>query len=103
MPLPAYLAVGGLAYILKRVLLWVLLAKGAAIVARILGVLGLAFFTNELVIQPVMNMIQNTAGGIPAELRVWLSALAIDKVISIVCTAYLVLAGKRVLLGRAGA
>lgn len=103
MPLPAVATIlwgATLTALLKRILLWLLLAKGAAIVIRLFGVLGIAFFTTEYVINPVLDLIQGNAAGVPAQLRAWLSAFGIDRCISIVATAYLILAGKRVLLGK---
>ncbi len=95
--MPLILALGPL---LKTVLMWLLVAKGAAIIARFFIVLGIALFTNEWVVQPLLDQIQGHASGIPPELRVWLSAFAVDRVISIVATAYLLLGTKRVFLGK---
>lgn len=85
---------------LTKLLVWLLVAKGAAIVGRVLMVLGLALFTNEWIVNPMLDAIQGHANGIPPELRVWLSAFAVDRVISIVATAYLLLGAKRVFLGK---
>lgn len=100
MPLVLAPIIAALGPVLKAVLLWLLVAKGAAIIARLFLVLGLALFTNEWLLNPMLDMIQGRAGGIPAEMRVWLSAFGIDKVISIMATAYTLLAAKRVFLGR---
>lgn len=89
--------------LLKTLFLWLLVAKGAAIIARIFIVLGIALFTNELIVQPILDMIQGNAAGIPQQLRQWLSAFGIDRVISIIATAYMLLMAKRVFLGRTGA
>lgn len=96
------LVAGSAAWILKRVLLWFFLAKGAAIVARILGVLGLALFTSELIIQPVLTAIQSNASNIPPELHQWLAAFGFYRCVSIIATAYMLLMAKRVFLGRSG-
>lgn len=104
MALPALVAapfIAALGPLLKKILIWLLVAKGAAIIMRFFLVLGIALFTNEWIVQPLLDQIQGRAGGIPPELRVWLSAFAIDKVISIVATAYLLLGTKRVFLGKA--
>lgn len=95
------LALGGLGAILSRVLLMVALSKGAVIVARILGVLGLSILTNEHVVEPMLDMISGNAGGVPADLRIWLSAFGVDRVISIVVSAYSILGVKRAFFGKA--
>lgn len=95
--MPLLLALGP---ILKTVLLWLLVAKGAAIIARIFLVLGIALFTSEWLVGPLLDQIQGRASAIPPEMRVWLSAFGIDRVISIVATAYMILAAKRVMLGK---
>ncbi|MCE7031360.1 DUF2523 domain-containing protein [Lysobacter sp. GX 14042] len=79
---------------------WVLIAHGAAIVARILGTLGLAFVTYQYVVEPVLNQLKQAVSTLPAEVLVWISALGLDKVISILASAYLIAAARNVVLGK---
>lgn len=90
----------GLAAVLGTVIRWVLLAHGAAIVARILGTLGLALFTYNFVVEPVLEQLRTAVGSLPAEVLVWISALGLDKVVSILASAYLISAARSVFLGR---
>ena len=100
MAFPAILA-GGVAWgLLARLLTWFFLAKGVAIVVRIIATLGLAFFTYELVLTPVIGMVDPNVNGMPPEFNEWMRALGIFECISIIVSAYLLLAGKRVFLGK---
>lgn len=99
MPIPL-LAAGGLAALLTQLFRYLFLAHIASFIARALGVLGLAWFTNEVIVDPVLDMIRNSAGGVPADLAAWLDAFGIDEVISIVASAYTLLSAKRVFLGK---
>lgn len=100
MAFPAVLLGGAAGGLLARILLWFFLAKGAAIVVRIIATLGLAFFTYEWVLTPVISMVDANVHGLPPELNEWLRALGIYEVISIIVSAYLLLAGKRIFVGR---
>lgn len=100
MAFPAVLAGGLASGLLGRLLTWFFLAKGAAIVIRIIATLGLAFMTYELVLTPVISMVDANVNGMPPELNEWLRALGIFECISIIVSAYLLLAGKRVFVGR---
>lgn len=100
MAFPAVLAGGAVMGLLTRVLTWFFLAKGAAIVIRIIGTLGLAFFTYEWVLTPVIGMIDANVNGMPPEFNEWMRALGVFEVISIIVSAYVLLAGKRIFLGK---
>lgn len=100
MAFPAVLAGGAAVGLLTRVLTWFFLAKGAAIVIRIFGTLGLAYFTYEWVLTPVIGMVDSNVNALPQELNEWLRALGIFEVMSIIVSAYLLLAGKRIFLGK---
>lgn len=100
MAFPAILLGGAASGLLARVLTWFFLAKGAAIIVRIIGTLGLAFFTYEFVLTPVITMVDSNVNNLPPELNDWLRALGIFEVISIIVSAYLLLAGKRIFLGK---
>lgn len=94
------LAAGAIAPVLIQVIKWVLLAKGAAIVIRVLGTLGLAYFTYQHVVSPVLDQLRNALSTLPSELVVWLSALGFFKVVSILASAYTIHAAQRVFLGK---
>lgn len=100
MAFPAVLLGGAAAGILARVLTWFFLAKGAAIVIRIIVTLGLAFFTYEWVLTPAITMVDQNVNGLPPQMNEWLRALGIFEVISIIVSAYLLWAGKRIFLGK---
>jgi hypothetical protein len=91
---------GSLAPVIGQVLRYVFMAHLAGFVIRLFAVLGLALFTSEYLLDPVLDMITGKVGGIPASLAEWLSAFGIDKVISIIASAYTVLSVKRVFLGK---
>lgn len=99
-PVAAGAAGGALAQILVRVLTWVLLAKGAAVVARTMGMLGIAWFTYEWILEPAINMADTHWNAMPEGMRVWLQALGIMEVASIVVSAYLLWGAKKLFLGR---
>lgn len=94
------LVAGGVVAALVTALRWVLLAHGAAIVARILGTLGLAFVSYRYVVTPVLDQLKASLATLPSELLVWISALGLDKVISILASAYLIAVARSVVLGR---
>lgn len=100
MPLPAFLAGGALAGILIRALLWFFLAKGAAIVTRIMVTLGLAWATYEFVLDPIVTAIDNNVAALPSDLAVWARAFGFFEVISILISAEVIAAAKRVFLTR---
>lgn len=100
MPIPVALAGGTLASGLILVLRYVMLAYAATWVTKILILLGLGFVTYELIIGPVIDSAVNAWQGIPPELKAWLGALGVDRVVSIILGAYLLLLGKQVLLTR---
>lgn len=94
-------AVGAtLAAVLQRVFLGVLLLKGASIVARTMGVLGLGFLVYEWVLSPALTLADQYWGAMPQQLVAWLRAFGIMEVASIIVSAYAIWAMKRVVLGR---
>lgn len=100
MAFPAILLGGALGGMLSRVLLWFFLAKGAAIVMRVFGTLGLAYFTYEWVLDPAIQLIDTNVSALPVQLTEWMRALGVMECFSIIVSAYLLLAGKRVFLGK---
>ena len=99
MPLPV-LAVGGLGAIVAQVLRYVFLAHLAGFVIRCFALLGLTWFTNEMIVENVLGLIQSRMQGLPGEVAMWLDALEIDKVISIAASAFTLLGAKRLFLGK---
>lgn len=99
MPVPL-LALGGLGAILTQVLRYVFLAHLAGFVIRCFALLGLTWFTNELIVENVLSLIQSRMQGMPGDFAMWLDALEIDKVISILASAFTLLGAKRLFLGK---
>lgn len=89
-----------LQWAIRRALLWFFIAKGAAVIARLFGALGLAVFTYQFVIEPAVQMVDANVANLPPQLGEWLSALGIFEVMSIIVSGYVLLAAKRVFLGR---
>jgi hypothetical protein len=94
------LAAGGMGLFLTNMLRWFFMAHLAAFVLRAFAVLGLAWFTNEMIVTNVLDLIHSRMSGIPGYMAEWMDALEIDKVISITASAYLLLSVKRLFLGR---
>lgn len=72
--------------------------KAAVWVIKILGVLGLAFATNELLMEPLFNHVATAWANLPPSAVTWAKALGLTEVASIMVTAYTVLSGKRVFM-----
>lgn len=89
-----------IAGLLKRVLLWVLIAKGAAVVARTMGVLGIAWFTYEWILDPAINLADGYWSALDADLVAWLRAFGVMEVASIIVSAYVLWGAKKLFLGR---
>lgn len=76
-----------------------LMAKAVMWVIHIMAFLGLAFATNEYLVQPIIDMITGRTGGLPADITAWAGAFGIDKVLSILTSAYTIRGAKKVFLG----
>ena len=70
--------------------------------ATALGALGLSLATQEVAMGPIMNMVQSSAAGIPAQLAQWLGVLNVDRYITMVLSAFTAGAVKRAFLVRKG-
>jgi hypothetical protein len=106
MPAPlllAPLAAGGISAILVHAIRWVFLAHVASFVVRAFAVLGLAYFTNEYLLEPVLALINSNLTGMPGDLADWMDAFGFDNVISILVSAHSIAAVKRLFLGKAPA
>lgn len=99
MPVPVL--AGALAPLLIQVLRYVFMAHAVGFIIRIFSVIGLTLATNEYVVEPLLDIVRGEAQGVPAEMAEWLSFFGIDKVISIMASAYTLLAVKKVFLGKA--
>lgn len=91
--MPLLAALGPL---LAQVMRYVFMAHLAGFVIRLFTMLGMSLATNEFVVEPLMNMVHGNASGVPADLAVWMSAFGVDKVISIIVSAYTLVGIKRV-------
>lgn len=103
MPLPVVLpvlATGGIAAVIVTALRWFFMAHFAAAVIRLFAVLGIAWSTNELLIQPLIDQATTAWGALSGDLRLWLGAFGIDKVVSITISAYTIYGIKRLFLGK---
>lgn len=103
--LPAIPALAGgaaLGAIIQRILVWVLLAKGAAIVARTMGILGIAWFTYEYILEPAINLADTYWAAMPGDLVVWLQAFGVMECASIIVSAYVLWGAKKLFLGKRG-
>jgi len=60
--------------------------------------LGIGFATQQLAVQPILDYLAAGFSGLPATVVQWVAFLNIDKYCSIVASAYLAAAGKRVIL-----
>lgn len=96
MALPVVLA--PLIALLIRSIQIMMAAKAALWVVKILGVLGLAFATNEYFMEPLLDHAQTAWNALPADAVVWAKALGLTEVASIMVTAYTLLAGKKVFM-----
>lgn len=102
MPIPFVAAAGAvIGPALLQAGRWLLFAEAGKAVVKVLGFLGLSLATNELAIEPIMDNVAGWFGAIPGDLTVWLGALGIDKVASILISAYLVSGISRVFLRKA--
>lgn len=82
--------------LLAQVMRYVFMAHLAGFLIRLLTVFGVSLATNEYIVEPIMDLIHGNAQGVPADLAMWLSAFGIDRVISIMVTAYGIVELKRV-------
>jgi hypothetical protein len=76
------------------------MAKGALMVAGLMGRLGLVLATNELVMEPLIDMVTTKWQLIPVEMRCWLGVFGIVKAASILISGMTLIAVKRVFLNK---
>lgn len=100
MPLPiiAAEAMGALGPLLTRLLMWWGMSQAIKVVVKIMAGLGVALATDKFVIQPSLDAAKAAWQGLPADLAMWLGAVGIDKMASILFAAYSIDAMARVFL-----
>lgn len=81
-----------------RALAFMFATKAALWVVNILGTLGLALATNELLMEPLIQHVTTAWQGLPADVVTWGRALGLTEGASILLSAYTLLAGKKVFL-----
>jgi hypothetical protein len=105
MPLPLLfggaIASAGISAIIVSALRYFFMAHAAAAVIRIFSVLGIAWATNEFLMEPLLDQAQAAWTGMPAGIAQWLGAFGIDKVVSIMISAYTILGIKNLVLRKA--
>lgn len=84
--------------LLVRLLVAAVTVRAALWVVKIMGVLGIAFATNEYVVEPVIELVTNTWNGLPADVATWGKALGVTEAASLLLSAYTIMAGKKVFL-----
>lgn len=84
--------------LLVKALTIMLAVKGVLFVIRIMGLLGIAFATNELVLEPLIASIETSWGAMPAQITQWMKAFGVTEVASLMVTAYTIAAAQRVFL-----
>lgn len=72
-------------------------------IATALGALGLSFATHSIAMQPIMDMVRSSAGGIGGDMAQWLGVMNVDQYITIVMSAYVAGNVKRAFLARRAA
>lgn len=84
--------------LLVRMLVAAAATKAVLWVIKVMGVLGIAFATNEYVVEPVIDMVTTSWNGLPADIAMWGRALGITEAASLLLSAYTIMAGKKVFL-----
>jgi hypothetical protein len=76
--------------------------KAVLWIVKIMGTLGLAFATNEYLMEPLIDTVTAAWEGLPADAVMWGRALGLTEVASIFISAYTLLSGKKVFLAAVG-
>lgn len=87
--------------LLMQVLRWLFLAKLASFIARAFAVLGIAWATNEYLMEPLIEQATNAWLAMPVDLVQWLTAFGIPQVVSILLSAYAIYGVKQLVLVKA--
>lgn len=73
-------------------------AKLGLWVMKVLGLLGLAFATNTFLVDPILDQVQARFADLPGELVPWMRAIGATESLSIMVSAFTLVAGQRVFL-----
>lgn len=84
--------------LLVRALTVMLAVKGVLFVVRIMGLLGIAFATNEYVLEPLLAQAEAAWNGVPQDIVQWCRAFGVTEVVSMIVTAYTISGAQRVFL-----
>lgn len=96
MALPVVLA--PLIAALIRALLIMISAKAVLWVVKVMGLLGLAFATNEYVLDPLLTLIDQQFAALPPSVAQWMRAFGVTEVASMIVSAFTIVAAQRVFL-----
>lgn len=83
---------------LIRALLVMFSVKAVLWVVKVMGLLGIAFATNEYVLEPLLDMITTQWNALPPDLTAWLRAFGVTEVASMYVSAFTIVSGQRVFL-----
>lgn len=96
MPVPVVLA--PMVALLVRMLAVMVATKAVFWVIKVMGLLGIAFATNEYVLDPLLTQIETQWAALPPEITQWLRAFGITECASMIVAAYTIVAAQRVFL-----
>jgi len=96
MALPVVLA--PLIAALIRALLIMFSVKAVLWVVKVMGLLGLAFATNEYVLDPLLNLIDQQFAALPPAVAQWMRAFGVTEVASMIVSAFTIVGAQRVFL-----
>lgn len=77
---------------------WLIRTQIGRWILTALAAIGIGFATKSAVVDPIIDYVLNTVGGVPGDIADWMGYMNIDKYITIVLSAYSAAAGKRVIL-----
>lgn len=99
MPIP--LAVPIIASISAAVGPWIMrffAAKAVIMVAGFMGRVGLVLATNELIMEPLIDLVTAKWQGLPASMQCWMATFGVTKAASVLVSGMTLMAGKQVFL-----
>lgn len=96
MPAPVVLA--PLIAALIRGFMIMMSVKAVLWVVKVMGLLGIAFATNEYVVEPLLDLIVLQWNALPPEITQWLRAFGVTEVASMMVSAFTIVAAQRVFL-----
>lgn len=103
MAFPAGAVLAPLVGLLVRAFTFALIAKVGWFILRAFAFLGIALTTYQLLVEPLITNARNAWSGMPAELLAWVGLFGLDKVVTILLSAYGIAAVKRVFFTKADA